>query len=49
MDSAGEDDIWADDAPARDSTSGTQVAQQEWEKLSLRYSDVGHAGLAELS
>lgn len=44
MDASHEDDsIWADDAPVQDAAaaqSGAQVAQQEWEKLSLRYSDV---------
>lgn len=38
-----DDSIWADDAPVHDAVSahsGAQVAQQEWEKLSLRYSDV---------
>lgn len=44
MDISHEDDsIWADDAPVHDASaadSGAQVAQQEWEKLHLRYSDV---------
>ncbi|ORY66924.1 hypothetical protein BCR35DRAFT_294838 [Leucosporidium creatinivorum] len=46
MEASHEDDsIWADDAPVQDASaaySGAQVAQQEWEKLSLRYSDAGY-------